>query len=77
MPVNNYSRIALRDGLDMVSINGLILLRRLSRPAYYAATVGVSSRGVRFSRAAATTITIMENVRPGKEMVEGEKSSNE
>jgi YVTN family beta-propeller protein len=47
------------------------------RAAYYTATVGVASRGVRFSRATATTVTVMESVKPGREVVKGEKSGNE
>ncbi|HEX8163428.1 MAG TPA: YncE family protein [Pyrinomonadaceae bacterium] len=43
------------------------------RTAYYTATVGISSRGVRFSRATATDITVKEDAKPGKDAGKGEK----
>jgi YVTN family beta-propeller protein len=50
------------------------------RTAYYTATVGIASHGVRFSRATATNVTVSENAKPGKETGKtgkGDKDSNE
>jgi YVTN family beta-propeller protein len=47
------------------------------RAAYYTATVGISSRGVRFARATATNLTVVGNAEPGKDTVKGKTGSNE
>lgn len=47
------------------------------RTAYYTATVAVASRGIRFSRATASTVKVMENAQPGKHMNKGEKGGDE
>jgi YVTN family beta-propeller protein len=47
------------------------------RTAYYTATVGISSRGLRFSRATATDITVTEDAKSGKQAGKGERGGGE